>query len=108
MTQGEEADLHSRLTPERFQDFRPGQRDFFLRLMALLDIRQEDCAPEVLANLVFSCLLIYNSAPESMPFLFPSHLEETAALHVKFLVNYLGSLRNAKKRPLIGRSFFVR
>ena len=57
MTQGEEADLHSRLTPERFQDFRPGQRDFFLRLMALLDIRQEDCAPEVLANLVFSCLL---------------------------------------------------
>ena len=51
---GEEADLHSRLTPERFQDFRPGQRDFFLRLMALLDIRQEDCAPEVLANLVFS------------------------------------------------------
>ena len=97
MTQGEEADLHSRLTPERFQDFRPGQRDFFLRLMALLDIRQEDCAPEVLANLVFSCLLIYNSAPESMPFLFPSHLEETAALHVKFLVNYLGSLRNAKK-----------
>ena len=25
------------------------------------------------------------------------HLEETAALHVKFLVNYLGSLRNAKK-----------
>ena len=84
MTQGEEADLHSRLTPERFQDFRPGQRDFFLRLMALLD-------------LVFSCLLIYNSAPESMPFLFPSHLEETAALHVKFLVNYLGSLRNAKK-----------
>ena len=50
-----------------------------------------------LANLVFSCLLIYNSAPESMPFLFPSHLEETAALHVKFLVNYLGSLRNAKK-----------
>ena len=46
MTQGEEADLHSRLTPERFQDFRPGQRDFFLRLMALLDIRQEDCAPE--------------------------------------------------------------
>ena len=97
VTQGEEADLHSRLTPERFQDFRPGQRDFFLRLMALLDIRQEDCAPEVLANLVFSCLLIYNSAPESMPFLFPSHLEETAALHVKFLVNYLGSLRNAKK-----------
>jgi len=97
MTQGEEADLHSRLTPERFQDFRPGQRDFFLRLMGLLDIRQEDCAPEVLANLVFSCLLIYNSAPESMPFLFPSHLEETAALHVKFLVNYLGSLRNAKK-----------
>ena len=88
---------YSRLTPERFQDFRPGQRDFFLRLMALLDIRQEDCAPEVLANLVFSCLLIYNSAPESMPFLFPSHLEETAALHVKFLVNYLGSLRNAKK-----------
>ncbi len=71
--------------------------EFFLRLMALLDIRQEDCAPEVLANLVFSCLLIYNSAPESMPFLFPSHLEETAALHVKFLVNYLGSLRNAKK-----------
>lgn len=97
MTQGEEADLHSRLTPERFQDFRPGQRDFFLHLMALLDIRQEDCAPEVLANLVFSCLLIYNSAPESMPFLFPSHLEETAVLHVKFLVNYLGSLRNAKK-----------
>ena len=33
----------------------------------------------------------------AMPFLFPSHLEETAALHVKFLVNYLGSLRNAKK-----------
>ena len=85
------------LEQERFQAFRPGQRDFFLRLMALLDIRQEDCAPEVLANLVFSCLLIYNSAPESMPFLFPSHLEETAALHVKFLVNYLGSLRNAKK-----------
>ena len=72
--------------------------------MALLDIRQEDCAPEVLANLVFSCLLIYNSAPESMPFLFPSHLEETAALHVKFLVNYLGSLRNAK-RPLMGGLF---
>ena len=60
---GGEADLHSRLTPERFQDPRPGQRDFFLRLMGALDIRQEDCAPEVLANLVFSCLLIYNSAP---------------------------------------------
>ena len=97
MTQREEADLHSRLTPERFQDFRPGQRAFFLRLMALLDIREADCPPEVLANLVFSCLLIYNSAPESMPFLFPSHLEETAVLHVKFLVNYLASLRNVKK-----------
>ena len=71
------------------------------RLLRLLEQElarpEEDCAPEVLANLVFSCLLIYNSAPESMPFLFPSHLEETAALHVKFLVNYLGSLRNAKK-----------
>ena len=94
MTQGEEADLHRRLTPERFQNFRPGQRAFFLQLMALLEA---DCPPEVLANLVFSCLLIYNSAPESMPFLFPSHLEETAALHVKFLVNYLASLRNVKK-----------
>lgn len=97
MTQGEEADLHRRLTPERFQNFRPGQRAFFLQLMALLEIREADCPPEVLANLVFSCLLIYNSAPESMPFLFPSHLEETAALHVKFLVNYLASLRNVKK-----------
>ena len=97
MTQREEAELHSRLTPERFRDFRPGQRAFMLRLMALLEIREADCPPEVLATLVFSCLLIYNSAPESMPFLFPSHLEETAALHVKFLVNYLGSLRNAKK-----------
>lgn len=45
MTQGEEADLHSRLTPERFQDFRPGQRDFFLRLMALLDIRAGGLRP---------------------------------------------------------------
>ena len=97
MTQGEEADLHRRLTPERFQNFRPGQRAFFLQLMALLEIREADCPPEVLANLVFSCLLIYNSAPESMPFLFPSHLEETAVLHVKFLVNYLASLRNVKK-----------
>ena len=97
MTQREEADLHSRLAPERFRDFRPGQRAFFLQLMALLEIREADCPPEVLANLVFSCLLIYNSAPESMPFLFPSHLEETAALHVKFLVNYLASLRNVKK-----------
>src|SRR5699024_8958373 len=60
MTQREEADLHSRLAPERFQNFRPGQRAFFLRLMALLDIREADCPPEVLANLVFSCLLIYN------------------------------------------------
>lgn len=59
----------------------------------------------MLANLVFSCLLIYNSAPESMPFLFPSHLEETAALHVKFLVNYLGSLAQRKKRPLMGGLF---
>ena len=97
MTQGQEADLHSRLTPERFQDFRPGQRDFFLRLMALLDIRQEDCAPEVLANLVFSCLLVYNSAPESMPFLFPDYLDETAELHVRFLVKYLSQLHHQAK-----------
>ena len=97
MTQREEADLHSRLTPERFQDFRPGQREFILRLMTLLEIREEDCPPEVLANLVFSCLLIYNSAPESMPFLFPDYLEETAELHVKFLVNYLSSLRRGEK-----------
>ena len=41
-----------------------------LRLMALLEIREADCPPEVLANLVFSCLLVYNSAPESMPFSF--------------------------------------
>ena len=99
MTQREEADLHSRLTPERFQDFRPGQRAFFLRLMALLDIREADCPPEVLANLVFSCLLIYNSAPVSMPFLFPDSLDETAALHVRFLVGYLSELhRKAKDR----------
>lgn len=38
MTQREEAELHSRLTPERFRDFRPGQRAFMLRLMALLEI----------------------------------------------------------------------
>lgn len=62
----------------------------------------------MLANLVFSCLLIYNSAPESMPFLFPSHLEETAALHVRFLVNYLGSLAQRQKKTADGRSFFVR
>ena len=99
MTQGEEADLHRRLTPERFQNFRPGQRAFFLQLMALLEIREADCPPEVLANLVFSCLLIYNSAPESMPFLFPEHLDETAALHVRFLVGYLSELhRRAKDR----------
>ena len=99
MTQREEADLHSRLAPERFRDFRPGQRAFFLQLMALLEIREADCPPEVLANLVFSCLLIYNSAPESMPFLFPDHLDETAALHVRFLVGYLSELhRRAKDR----------
>ena len=99
MTQREEADLHSRLAPERFRDFRPGQRAFFLQLMALLEIREADCPPEVLANLVFSCLLIYNSAPESMPFLFPEHLDETAALHVRFLVGYLSELhRRAKDR----------
>ena len=97
MTQREEADLHSRLTPERFQDFRPGQREFILRLMTLLEIREEDCPPEVLANLVFSCLLFHNSVPESMPFLFPDYLEETAELHVKFLVNYLSSLRRGEK-----------
>ena len=97
MTQQEEADLHSRLTPERFQDFRPGQRAFFLRLMALLGIREADCPPEVLANLVFSCLLIYNSAPESMPFLFPDYLEETAELHVRFLVEYLSVLHRQEK-----------
>ena len=99
MTQREEADLHSRLAPEQFRDFRPGQRAFFLQLMALLEIREADCPPEVLANLVFSCLLIYNSAPESMPFLFPEHLDETAALHVRFLVGYLSELhRRAKDR----------
>ena len=97
MTQREEADLHSRLTPERFRDFRPGQRAFFLHMMALLEIREADCPPEVLANLVFSCLLIYNSAPESMPFLFPDYLNETAALHVRFLVGYLSALRGRAK-----------
>ena len=97
MTQREEAELHSRLAPERFRDFRPGQRAFILQLMALLDIREADCPPEVLANLVFSCLLIHNSMPESMPFLFPEHLEETAALHVKFLVKYLAVLHRRGK-----------
>ena len=97
MTQREEAELHSRLTPERFRDFRPGQRAFMLRLMALLEIREADCPPEVLANLVFSCLLIYNSAPESMPFLFPDYLDETAELHVRFLVKYLSQLHHQAK-----------
>ena len=97
MTQREEAELHSRLAPERFRNFRPGQRAFFLRLMALLEIRETDCPPEVLANLVFSCLLIYNSAPESMPFLFPDYLEDTAALHVRFLVEYLSNLHHREK-----------
>ena len=73
-----------------FYTFFDSLEDFSLQMM-----EEQRC--RLLANLVFSCLLIYNSAPESMPFLFPSHLEETAALHVKFLVNYLGSLRNAKK-----------
>ena len=93
MTQREEADLHSRLTPERFADFRPGQQMFFRRVMELLDIPPERIRPEVLGNLVFSCVLIYNSAPESMPFFFAEHLEETAELHVRFLVRYLASLR---------------
>ena len=97
MTQREEAELHSRLTPERFRDFRPGQRAFMLRLMALLEIREADCPPEVLANLVFSCLLVYNSAPESMPFLFPDYLDETAELHVRFLVKYLSQLHHQAK-----------
>ena len=97
MTQREEADLHSRLAPEQFRDFRPGQRAFFLQLMALLEIREADCPPEVLANLVFSCLLIYNSAPESMPFLFPDYLDETAELHVRFLVKYLSQLHHQAK-----------
>ena len=93
MTQREEAELHSRLTLERFQDFRPGQREFFLRVMERLDLPPERLRPEVLANLVFSCVLIYNSAPESMPFFFHACLEETAELHVKFLVRHLSSLR---------------
>ena len=93
MTQREEADLHSRLTPERFQDFRPGQRAFFLRAKELLDIPPEKVRPEVLGNLVFSCVLIHNSASESMPFFFHDCLEETAELHVKFLVRYMASLR---------------
>ena len=97
MTQREEADLHSRLAPEQFEDFRPGQREFFSRVMELLEIRPEDCRPEVLANLVFSCVLIHNSAPESMPFFFPDCLEETAELHVRFLVRYLSSLRRLEK-----------
>ena len=67
------------------------------RVMELLEIRPEACQPEVLANLVFSCVLIYNSAPESMPFFFPAHLEETAELHVKFLVRYLASLRGGQE-----------
>ena len=97
MTQGEEADLHSRLTPERFQDFRPGQRDFFLRLMALLDIRQEDCAPEVLANLVFSWPAHRTVFPEI------SGGDGGAAREIFGELSGLPAQR--KKRPLMGGLF---
>lgn len=93
MTQQEEAALHSRLDPARFQAFRPGQREFFRRLLKLLEIPESACPPEVLANLVFSCVLIHNSAPQSMPFFFPDYLDETAELHIRFLVRHLAALR---------------
>lgn len=98
MTQQEEAALHSSLDPARFQAFRPGQRAFFSRLLEILGIPETACPPEVLANLVFSCVLIHNSASQSMPFFFPDYLDETAGLHIHFLAQYLSAVRAKESR----------
>lgn len=93
MTQQEEAALHNCLEPARFRAFRPGQREFFRRLLKLLDVSESDCPPEVLANMVFSCVLIHNSAAQSMPFFFPDYLDAASELHIRFLARYLSDLR---------------
>lgn len=93
MTQEEQVWVRARLDGDRYETFMTSQISFFRRLLALWNIDAERCPPKVLANMVISSVLIYNSAKQALPFLYLDELEETAHAHSEAIIAYLDTRR---------------
>ena len=93
MTQEEEVWVRKRLDDEKYQEFMTIQISFFDKLLTLWEIPKNKCDPQVLANLVLSMLVIYNSGKKALPFFYTEYLRETAHAQAQCIITYLESLK---------------
>lgn len=93
MTQDEEMWVRDKVSDEIYTDFMHRQISFFNHLLDLWDIPDGACDPRVLANLMLSIIVTYNSGKETFPFFYLDVLEETAKTQSECLITYLESIK---------------
>ena len=94
MTQEEELWVRGRVSEALYHSFMDTQVSYFEELLHKWGIPQERCSPKVLANLILTIVVTYNSAQQALPFLYLDELERTARAQAEGLMLYLETLKS--------------
>jgi AcrR family transcriptional regulator len=97
LTVEEQQRIFRRLSPESYRIFREKQFQLFGEILRCFGIRATK-AIQQLTNLSLSVMVIRRAVPDTLPLLVPEVADETAAIQIEAIVDYLE--RSRKRNPL--------
>ena len=85
--------LFKRLSPESYQLFREKQRILFGKILEAFEIPPHSHSVDLFINLSLSVMVVCRAIPQSLPLFVPEAAEQTAAVQIELLTNWLETLR---------------
>lgn len=93
MSVEEQQELSKCLSGENRRAFRERRLAFFTELLQIFGICAETHTVMLLANLMFSAVILHKAIPQTLPFLFVEAADEMAEFQISRLIDYMETLR---------------
>lgn len=93
LTVEEQQTIFRRLSPESYRVFRERQFRLFREILRGFGIRAGEEQVRVLINLSLTVMVIRRAIPDTLPLFVPEAADETAAVQIEAIVDYLERLR---------------
>ncbi|MGI5963896.1 MAG: TetR/AcrR family transcriptional regulator [Lawsonibacter sp.] len=100
LTVEEQQLIFRRLSPESYQIFREKQMRLFGNILECFGIRADQKRIQIFTNLSLAIMIIRKAIPDSLPFFVPEVVDETIAIQIDTVVDYLETLREQSVPPL--------